>query len=119
MRVGTPRRPHEKIPTLFARETPDSLPQLPIPGCGRRTGLSPIRKVGGPMRTTKQLSISLPTGMAHALKERVTSGVYASESEVVHGGLRALFARGQADRCCLTKLIRNVFQHERFSGRPH
>jgi len=57
--------------------------------------------------------------MGHALKERVTSGAYASESEVVHDGLRALFAREQADRCCLTKLIRNVFQHERFSGRPH
>ncbi|MCI9888667.1 type II toxin-antitoxin system ParD family antitoxin [Micrococcales bacterium 31B] len=48
------------------------------------------------MRTTKQLSITLPTGMADALKERVTSGAYASESEVVRDGLRALFAREQA-----------------------
>lgn len=45
------------------------------------------------MRTTKQLSITLPTAMAEALKERVASGAYASESEVVRDGLRALFAR--------------------------
>lgn len=48
------------------------------------------------MRTTKQLSITLPTNMAEALKERVASGVYASESEVVRDGLRALFAREEA-----------------------
>ncbi len=35
------------------------------------------------MRTTKQLSITLPNNMADALKERVASGAYASESEVV------------------------------------
>ncbi|MCO5221390.1 MAG: type II toxin-antitoxin system ParD family antitoxin [Thermomicrobiales bacterium] len=48
------------------------------------------------MRTTKQLSITLPNNMAEALKERVASGVYASESEVVRDGLRALFAREEA-----------------------
>lgn len=48
------------------------------------------------MRTTQQLSITLPTGMADALKERVASGAYASESEVVRDGLRALFARDEA-----------------------
>ena len=48
------------------------------------------------MRTTKQLSITLPNNMAEALKERVTSGAYASESEVVRDGLRALFAREEA-----------------------
>ncbi len=48
------------------------------------------------MRTTKQLSITLPTSMAEALKERVASGTYASESEVVRDGLRALFARDEA-----------------------
>ncbi|MGO1544969.1 MAG: ribbon-helix-helix domain-containing protein [Gulosibacter sp.] len=48
------------------------------------------------MRTTKQLSITLPNNMADALKERVASGEYASESEVIRGGLRALFARDEA-----------------------
>jgi antitoxin ParD1/3/4 len=48
------------------------------------------------MRTTKQLSITLPTAMAEALTERVTAGDYASESEVIRDGLRALFARDEA-----------------------
>lgn len=48
------------------------------------------------MRTTRQLSITLPNDMADALRERVRSGEYASESEVVRDGLRALFARDQA-----------------------
>ena len=48
------------------------------------------------MRTTKQLSITLPNEMAAELKERVASGAYASESEVVRDGLRALFAREAA-----------------------
>ena len=48
------------------------------------------------MRTTTQLSITLPNTMAEALKERVASGAYASESEVVRDGLRALFSRDKA-----------------------
>ncbi|GAB3810667.1 type II toxin-antitoxin system ParD family antitoxin [Tessaracoccus terricola] len=48
------------------------------------------------MRTTKQLSITLPNNMAEALKARVASGAYASESEVIRDGLRALFAREEA-----------------------
>lgn len=48
------------------------------------------------MRTTRQLSITLPNDMADALRQRVSSGEYASESEVIREGLRALFARDQA-----------------------
>lgn len=48
------------------------------------------------MRTTRQLSITLPNALADALKERVASGAYASESEVVRDGLRTLFARDEA-----------------------
>lgn len=48
------------------------------------------------MRTTKQLSITLPNDMAEALKERVAAGAYASESEIIRDGLRALFARDEA-----------------------
>jgi antitoxin ParD1/3/4 len=47
------------------------------------------------MRTTRQLSITLPNAMADALRQRVNSGAYASESEVVRDGLRTLFARDQ------------------------
>lgn len=48
------------------------------------------------MRTTKQLSITLPTEMAEAVREHVASGSYASESEVIRDGLRTLFARDAA-----------------------
>jgi putative addiction module CopG family antidote len=48
------------------------------------------------MRTTRQVSITLPIEMAEAVKDRVASGEYASESEVIRDGLRALFARDQA-----------------------
>lgn len=48
------------------------------------------------MRTTRQMSITLPTDMADAVRARVRSGQYASESEVVRDGLRALIARDQA-----------------------
>lgn len=48
------------------------------------------------MRTTRQLSITLPNDMADALRQRVRSGEYASESEAIREGLRALFARDQA-----------------------
>jgi antitoxin ParD1/3/4 len=45
------------------------------------------------MRTTQQLSITLPVEMAKLVKDKVASGAYASESEVVREGLRALQER--------------------------
>lgn len=48
------------------------------------------------MRTTRQMSITLPNDMADAVKSHVESGAYASESEVIRDGLRALFARDDA-----------------------
>ncbi len=48
------------------------------------------------MRTTQQLSITLPTDMAEAIKAKVASGEYATESEVIRDGLRVLMARGRA-----------------------
>jgi len=48
------------------------------------------------MRTTQQLSITLPTDMADAIKAKVASGEYATESEVIRDGLRALMARDRA-----------------------
>lgn len=48
------------------------------------------------MRSTKQLSVTLPTEMAADVKAKVESGEYASESEVVREGLRALRARDRA-----------------------
>ena len=48
------------------------------------------------MRTTQQLSITLPNDMADLVKDKVRSGEYASESEVIRDGIRALLARDRA-----------------------
>lgn len=48
------------------------------------------------MRTTQQLSITLPNDMADVVKIKVLSGEYASDSEVIRDGLRALLARDRA-----------------------
>jgi antitoxin ParD1/3/4 len=48
------------------------------------------------MRTTRALSITLPRPMAEMVKSKVTSGEYASESEVIRDGLRMLSARDAA-----------------------
>ena len=57
------------------------------------------------MRTTHQLSITLPTEMAEAVKAKVAAGEYASESEVIRDGLRVLLAR---DRAVEQWLLRDV-----------
>lgn len=48
------------------------------------------------MRSTQQMSITLPHEMADLVKRRVASGDYASESEVIREGLRALQEREAA-----------------------
>ena len=48
------------------------------------------------MRTTQQLSITLPIDMADVVKTKVKTGESASESEVIRDGLRALLARDRA-----------------------
>ena len=53
------------------------------------------------MRTTQQMSITLPKDMADVVKAKVRTGEYASESEVIRDGLRALMARDRAVECWL------------------
>jgi putative addiction module CopG family antidote len=48
------------------------------------------------MRTTQQMSITLPNEMANLVKAKVQAGEYASESEVIRDGLRTLVARDRA-----------------------
>jgi antitoxin ParD1/3/4 len=48
------------------------------------------------MRTTQQFSITLPNEMANTVKSKVAAGEYATESEVIREGLRALMARDRA-----------------------
>lgn len=48
------------------------------------------------MRTTQQFSITLPNEMAQLVRDKVAAGEYATESEVIRDGLRALLARDRA-----------------------
>jgi antitoxin ParD1/3/4 len=48
------------------------------------------------MRTTQPISVTLPHDMAEMVKAKVASGEYATESEVIRDGLRALQARDAA-----------------------
>jgi putative addiction module CopG family antidote len=45
------------------------------------------------MRKTQSLSVTLPRRMAQLVKNKVKSGAYANESEVIRDGLRALEAQ--------------------------
>lgn len=55
------------------------------------------------MRSTQQLSITLPNEMAEAIRAKVAAGEYATESEVIRDGLRVLLARDQAVESWLRK----------------
>ena len=61
------------------------------------------------MRSTQSLSITLPNDMAQMVKDKVASGAYASESEVIRDGLRALQARDAAIERWLHELVVPVF----------
>ncbi|MFA7602305.1 MAG: type II toxin-antitoxin system ParD family antitoxin [Novosphingobium sp.] len=55
------------------------------------------------MRSTQQFSVTLPNEMAALVRAKVASGEYASESEVIREGLRALNARERALNDWLTQ----------------
>jgi antitoxin ParD1/3/4 len=61
------------------------------------------------MRSTQSLSITLPNDMAQMVKDKVASGAYASESEVIRDGLRALQARDAAIERWLHESVVPVF----------
>jgi antitoxin ParD1/3/4 len=61
------------------------------------------------MRTTQQFSITLPTEMAEIVKTKVASGEYATESEVIRDGLRALLARDRAMEQWLQQTVLPAF----------
>jgi putative addiction module CopG family antidote len=48
------------------------------------------------MRTTQQFSITLPNEMTDIIKTKVSTGEYATESEVIRDGLRVLLVRDRA-----------------------
>ena len=68
------------------------------------------------MRTTRQMSITLPVEMVDAVRAKVASGDYASESEVIREGLRALEARDEAvERWLRTEVVAS---YEAFRANP-
>ena len=48
------------------------------------------------MRTTRQMSITLPNEMAEFVRDKVARGDYASDSEVLRDALRVLRERDRA-----------------------
>lgn len=61
------------------------------------------------MRTTQQFSITLPNEMADIVKTKVAAGEYATESEVIRDGLRALLARDRAVENWLRQEVRPAY----------
>lgn len=61
------------------------------------------------MRTTQQFSVTLPDEMARMVRGKVASGEYASESEVMRDGLRALEARDRAVESWLRRDVAPAF----------
>jgi antitoxin ParD1/3/4 len=72
------------------------------------------------MRKTQSLSITLPREMARMVKDRVASGAYATESEVVREGLRALQSQEAAveDWLRTEGVARYDAWHREPDGRP-
>ncbi|MBS0471239.1 MAG: type II toxin-antitoxin system ParD family antitoxin [Proteobacteria bacterium] len=65
------------------------------------------------MRNTSPLSITLPHDMAAMVKEKVASGEYATESEVIRDGLRALQARDAAvERWLRDEVAKSYDEHK-------
>ena len=70
------------------------------------------------MRSTKQLSITLPIEMAEMVRAKVTSGEYACESEVIRDGLRALSERNAAvERWLRNEVVPTARAHSANPGR--
>ena len=68
------------------------------------------------MRNTHPISITLPHNMAAMVKEKVASGEYATESEVIRDGLRALQARDAAIESWLHNEV--VKSYDEFESEP-
>ena len=62
------------------------------------------------MGAITRLSIDLPDDMASAVREQVASGQYASESEVIQEGLRALKARDEIEGDWLRAEIADAYE---------
>lgn len=65
------------------------------------------------MRNSQPLTITLPLEMAQMVKDKVASGEYATESEVIRDGLRTLAARDAAVERWLLEEVMPTMQDAR------
>ena len=65
------------------------------------------------MRTTKQMSVTLPHEMADMVRAKVDAGDYASKSEVIREGLRALAARDRVLEAWLSDMVAPAYDRLR------
>jgi antitoxin ParD1/3/4 len=68
------------------------------------------------MRTTQQFSITLPLDMAEIVEGKIKSGAYASVSEVMRDGVRALLEREAAVERWLREEV--VAGHQEYLADP-
>jgi antitoxin ParD1/3/4 len=68
------------------------------------------------MRTTQQFSITLPLDMAEIVEGKIKSGAYASVSEVMRDGVRALLERDAAIERWLREEV--IAGHEEYMADP-
>jgi putative addiction module CopG family antidote len=68
------------------------------------------------MRTTQQFSITLPLDMAEVVEGKIRSGGYASVSEVLRDGVRALMERDAAVERWLREEV--VAGHQEYLADP-
>ena len=68
------------------------------------------------MRTTQQFSITLPLDMAEIVERKIKSGAYATVSEVVRDGVRALLERDAAVEQWLREEV--VAGHQEYMADP-
>lgn len=68
------------------------------------------------MRTTEQFSITLPLDMAEVVEGKIKSGRYASVSEVVRDGVRALLERDEVVERWLREEV--VAGHQEYLADP-
>jgi antitoxin ParD1/3/4 len=68
------------------------------------------------MRTTQQFSITLPLEMAEVVEGKIKSGAYASVSEVMRDGVRALLERDAAIERWLREEV--IPGHEEYMADP-
>ncbi|HET7475197.1 MAG TPA: type II toxin-antitoxin system ParD family antitoxin [Dermatophilaceae bacterium] len=59
------------------------------------------------------MSVTLPHEMADLVRSKVASGEYASESEVIRDGLRALAARDRAVEAWLLENVASAYDRLR------